>query len=280
MNRNRLPVPGKVVSNRQLIKNHYLMTVHLSEPIVNPLPGQFIMVMLNRREDAFLGRPFSVYAYNRRGNKAIVDILYRVVGRGTRVMAGLERGDSLDIFGPHGKPFDLFPDKRQVILIAGGMGVAPISCLASYYKKNIKRFNGNMICYSGARMSDHLLGIDRLKATCSSVHISTDDGSEGFCGAVTELFAGELPGYVPDQCVVYACGPSSMLKRLSEILKGYSIPCQVLMEQRMACGIGACLGCVVEVIHADEESQYARVCVDGPVFDIRNINWNAALSES
>jgi dihydroorotate dehydrogenase electron transfer subunit len=279
MNHSELPVPGKVVLNRQLISNHYLMTVHLAEPVVNPLPGQFIMVMLNRSGGAFLGRPFSIYNYNRRRNKAAIDILYQVVGRGTRLMAELERGDTLNIFGPHGKSFGLFPQAGNVILIAGGMGVAPISYLASYYKKNIKRFNGNIICYSGARTSDHLLGMDGLKATCSSVHVSTDDGSAGFHGAVTELFAGELPGYVPDQCVLYACGPSPMLKKLSEILKGCEIPCQVLLEQRMACGVGACLGCVVEVIHADEASQYARVCVDGPVFDIRNINWNATLSE-
>jgi len=279
MNHSRLPVPGKVVSNRKLINNHYLMTVNLPESIVNPLPGQFIMVMLNRRGEFFLGRPFSIYNYNRRRNKATIDILYQVVGRGTRLMAELERGDTLGIFGPHGKSFDMFPHARNVILIAGGMGVAPISCLASYYKKNMKSFNGNIICYSGARTSDHLLGMDRLKATCSSVHISTDDGSVGYRGAVTELFAGELPGYEPDQCVLYACGPSPMLKRLSEILKGHAIPCQVLLEQRMACGVGACLGCVVEVKKAGEESQYARVCVDGPVFDIQNINWNTTLGE-
>jgi dihydroorotate dehydrogenase electron transfer subunit len=276
MENKRLPVAAKVAFNRRLISDHYLMNVRLSEPVAKPLPGQFIMVMLDRREGAFLGRPFSIYGYATRGNKPGIDILYRVVGRGTSLMADLERGDAIHIFGPHGKSFEVFPEMKKIVLISGGMGVAPISYLASHYKKDVKNFRGDVACYMGATTSDQLFGMDRIGGLCSSLHISTDDGSAGFPGTVTELFARDLSGYDPCHSVVYACGPSAMLKRLASIIEGKGIQCQVLLEERMACGVGACLGCVVEVKHADEESRYARVCMDGPVFDIGNINWSTS----
>jgi dihydroorotate dehydrogenase electron transfer subunit len=129
-----------------------------------------------------------------------------------------------------------------------------------------------MVCYTGATTSAQLLGMDRLKETCASVHISTDDGSAGYRGLVTELFGREVSSYKPDESIVYACGPAPMLNNLSEIIKEHSITCQVLLEQRMACGVGACLGCVVGLKNTAGESQYARVCADGPVFDIQNVN--------
>jgi dihydroorotate dehydrogenase electron transfer subunit len=109
--------------------------------------------------------------------------------------------------------------------------------------------------------------------SCSSVEISTDDGSSGYHGMVTESFARNVAAYRPDQSFIYACGPSSMLKRISEILCDYPIPCQVLLEQRMACGFGACLGCTVEVKGAEKMKRYVRVCTEGPVFNIHDVVW-------
>jgi dihydroorotate dehydrogenase electron transfer subunit len=273
MNHKRLPLAGRVNANRRLISEHYLMTVTLSDFFPEPLPGQFIMVRLKEREEPFLGRPFSLYHYEHHGDRVSVQILYRVVGKGTRLLSELKRGGVLEIFGPHGHPFDIAPRADNVILISGGVGVAPISYLASYYKKNVNDTGVKILCYLGATTADHLLGLDSLREACSSVKISTDDGSVGYHGMITELFAHEQLSYRPDRSVIYACGPWSMLERLSEILRDHPVPCQVLLEQRMACGVGACLGCVTEKKAAAGENPYVRVCKEGPVFNIEDIIW-------
>ena len=274
MNNSRMATSCKVIVNRQLIDDHYVMTIALAHPITKPLPGQFVMVMLKGRGGTLLGRPFSIYDYDNRGNNVTIEILYRSVGKGTRLMSEFREGDTVDIFGPHGKGFDIYPKANHVILIAGGVGVAPIAYLASHYKNNAPGANMKLSCYLGSKTANQLLGLDHLEKCCSSISISTDDGSAGYHGMITELFAQDAPSCAPDTSVVYACGPPAMLKRLSEIITEYALTCQVLLEQRMACGVGACLGCVVEVKKRGEMNQYVRVCKDGPVFDIAAVNWD------
>lgn len=272
-----MPIPGKVTANQSLINDHYLMTIALAHPIEKPLPGQFVMVMLQGRGGTLLGRPFSIYDHYDRGNNIIVEILYRSVGKGTRLMSEFREGDALEIFGPFGNAFAIDPDASHVILIAGGVGIAPIAYLASHYTNHRQCAEVKLSCYLGSKTANQILGLDHLGKFCSSINISTDDGSAGYHGMITERFAHDLPSFAPDQSVIYACGPTAMLKRLSEIVKEYAISCQVLLEQRMACGVGACLGCAVEVKKPGEMNQYARVCKDGPVFDIQSVNWDRAF---
>jgi len=272
MNHSEVFHTGEVTANRRLVRDHYVMTLNLFSCLPEPIPGQFVMVRLKGREEIFLGRPFSLYQYEASGNKVSIEILYRVVGKGTRLLSHLRGGDLLEIFGPHGRPFHIDSRADQVILIAGGVGVAPISYLASYLKKNQHNGNEKMVCYLGATMADTLLGMDRLKEVSPSVHISTDDGSVGYHGTVTECFTHDRPFYDQNRSVIFACGPAPMLKHLSEVLRDHPIPCQVLLEQRMACGIGACLGCAVEVKGAGQNA-YARVCKEGPVFNIQDVIW-------
>jgi dihydroorotate dehydrogenase electron transfer subunit len=264
----------KVTVNRQLIDDHYVMTIALTHPIAKPLPGQFVMVMLKGRGGTLLGRPFSIYHYDDQGNNVTIDILYRTVGKGTRLMSKFREGDTLDIFGPHGKAFDIYPKANHVILIAGGVGVAPIAYLASHYKNNAHGADVKLSCYLGSKTANQLLGLDHLEKICSSINISTDDGSAGYHGMITEQFSHDATSFSPDQSVIYACGPTAMLKRLSEIVTKCSLTCQILLEQRMACGVGACLGCAVEVKKPGKINQYVRVCKDGPVFDIQDVNWD------
>ena len=273
MNRNKFFIDGKIAVNRRLVNEHYLMTVVVSDNFPKPLPGQFIMVRLKGRHEPFLSRPFSIYHYNHEDDKVYIQILYRVVGKGTRILSELKRGTILEISGIHGRPFDILSHASNVILIAGGVGVAPISYLASHYKDNIHNTDMRLSCYLGAKSAKQLLGVETLKMSCSFVEISTDDGSSGYHGMVTESFARNVAAYRPDQSFIYACGPSSMLKRISEILSDHPIPCQVLLEQRMACGFGACLGCTVEVKGAEEMKRYVRVCTEGPVFNIHDVVW-------
>jgi len=123
--------------------------------------------------------------------------------------------------------------------------------------------------------------MDRLQETCTEVKISTDDGSSGYHGFVTELLAEDMKSYLHGDSVIYACGPPAMMKRLAELLKAcldagkdQAIPCQVSVEERMACGVGACLGCAIHVKAVVDKTRYRCACQDGPVFDIREIIWN------
>ena len=274
MNHKQSSMSGKVLENRLLIAEHFLITIAVSGLLQPPEPGQFVMLRLKGRIDPLLGRPFSVYSYDRQGDHCQIQILYRVVGKGTRLMSELKSGAVLEITGPHGHTFDIDPRIENVVLIAGGIGVAPIAYLASYYRKTMQNTQLNIVGYMGTKTADQLLGVEGFQEDCSCLNISTDDGTAGSQEMVTERFAKEASSYRADRSIVYACGPSAMLQRLSEIIKEYPIPCQVLLEQRMACGIGACLGCVVKVKSKEEMHPYVRVCTEGPVFNIRDIVWS------
>jgi dihydroorotate dehydrogenase electron transfer subunit len=274
MNHKHLPVSGKITVNKRLSNEHYLMTVALSEPLARPLPGQFVMLFLNQRREVFLGRPFSVYGVEEtRQGKMSIQILYRTVGKGTHLMSELKKGDTVTIFGPHGKAFEVHPTVRRIVLLSGGVGIAPISYLFSHYDKDWRDSGIDVTGYFGAKTANHLLDIKRFTSSNTVLHISTDDGSAGYHGTITELFARDLSAYSPDESMIYACGPTPMLKTLANVLQEHSIPCQVLLEQRMACGIGACLGCVVELKAEEGHNPYARVCKDGPVFNLKDIAW-------
>jgi dihydroorotate dehydrogenase electron transfer subunit len=273
MDNERKSIPGKVTANKRLNAGHYLITLVLSEDIPKPLPGQFIMLHMDGKDGAFLGRPFSLYHYGSSGEETTIQVLYRVVGNGTRLMSELRRGDVVRILGPHGRAFEIFPDVKHIFMLAGGVGAAPISYLASHLSETMQDKGIKLYCYLGARRAKQILALERLEASCSSIKIATDDGSAGHRGLITELFADELSSFPPDRSVIYACGPEPMLKRLSEIVANRPMPCQILMEQRMACGVGACLGCAIDIKAADGKHQYARVCKEGPVFDIEDVVW-------
>ena len=265
---------GKVVKNTQISTGHFLLSVKLPGAFQTPVPGQFVMVREKDRSYPLLGRPFSVYSIDRKKGTAIVEILYKVVGKGTVFLSMLKRGDLLEIFGPYGRGFEIFPQAGKVVLICGGIGVAPIAFLASQYRKLIDLKNVEIICYYGAKSAEYLVGLVNIKGSSSNVFISTDDGSTGYNGFVTEMFANDISSYDPENTKIYACGHRPMLTRLSELLLRNRLSCQVLIEERMACGIGACLGCAVKTNDKERKVTYLRACKDGPVFNIQDIAWD------
>jgi dihydroorotate dehydrogenase electron transfer subunit len=265
---------GKVLKNKQISSGHFLLSVKLPGVFQTPVPGQFVMVREEGRSYPLLGRPFSVYNIDRRKGSVIVEILYKVVGKGTVILSRLKRGDLLEIFGPYGRGFEIFPRVGKVVLICGGIGVAPIAFLASHYRRLVDISNVELICYYGAKSTDNLVGLENIKGYCSNVFISTDDGSMGYNGFVTEMFANDMSSHDKEKTKFYACGHRPMLKRLSELLIGNHLSCQVLMEERMACGIGACLGCAVRTNDKEGKGTYLRACKDGPVFNIQDIAWD------
>jgi dihydroorotate dehydrogenase electron transfer subunit len=179
----------------------------------------------------------------------------------------------LDIHGPLGKPFEVYPPDRQVIFIAGGMGIAPLTFLAGHYRSTKAGAKMKMVCYLGAKNSDSIIGLERMQTLCET-KVSTDDASMGRLGFVTDLFRLDMTRYTPGKAVIYACGPRPMMKALAGLLADQDFPCQVSLEERMACGIGVCLGCVTAVKDHWGRKQYQRICMEGPVFGIQNVIWN------
>ncbi len=165
------------------------------------------------------------------------------------------------------------PGVRDVVLICGGIGIAPVTFLASHLRALKEAGDVELICYAGAAGAGSLVGIDRIKKLCSQVFISTDDGSAGYHGFITEKLAADIAKYDPVNTKIYACGPRPMMKRLAEVLGEKHFYCQVSVEERMACGVGACLGCSVETREGTGKGRYMRVCKDGPVFNIEDIAW-------
>ena len=265
-------ISAKVVSQRETVGGHFLIVLKVPASFRESSPGQFVMVRMPNTDTPFLSRPFSIYSVYSQDKETFLEILYKVAGRGTAVFSGLRKGNVLNVLGPLGKGFDVPPQCDKIVLIAGGVGIAPLSFLAQRCEKD---HNGpEIICYAGAGSLESLVGIDRIEGMCSAVKISTDDGSWGYRGKVTELFIRDMDLYVNNGSRLYSCGPVPMLRRLQELVEGRPpVVCQVSLEERMACGIGACQGCVVKVRSGSAGKGLPRVCKEGPVFDICEVEF-------
>lgn len=264
---------ARVVSNTAAQAGHYLMSLRLPPAFETPLPGQFVMIRLKDRTDMLLARPFSVSGFERDAQGSRIEILYRVAGRGTRLFSQLDSGHNLDIGGPLGRPFEIPPDVKNLILVSGGVGVAPLRYLLAGLQTQRTICAPRIDFYMGAKTADELPDPDAMRSWCDDLRICTDDCTMGHPGRVTEPLEKELESYSPTDTLICACGPLGMIRRLSEILARHPIPCQVSLEERMACGIGACLGCAVAVRGQNGERLYQRVCREGPVFHLRDILW-------
>jgi len=263
---------AKILSNTEVAPCHFLMTLAVSRVFGQARPGQFVMLRPAGRGFPFLGRPLGIYSLAEEGDHVRIEILYRAAGKGTRVISSLCEGDAIEILGPLGNRFELKQGMKTAVFVAGGIGIAPLAFLAEHlFRDASPPGKPKMVLYIGAQCSEGLLGVDRMKSFGVEVRVATDDGSAGHRGLVTELFAMDLPSFKAST-EVFVCGPNPMLKRMSELVEGHPIPCQVLMEERMACGMGACLGCTIEV-RTPSGIQYRQVCSDGPVFDLRSIVW-------
>jgi dihydroorotate dehydrogenase electron transfer subunit len=270
---------GKVVSNREIVEGYLMMSVRLSRTFEAPLPGQFVMIRSKERAERLLGRPFSVCRFQRGKNSVVIEILYRVVGDGTYAMSRLKRGSELEILGPLGRPFEVIRQIRNIVLIAGGIGVAPIRFLLEHLKKGLTDYEPRIRFYMGAKTAGELIGLNGLEVLCEEVKVCTDDCSMGHHGFVTQPLEQDLKSFPLADTMIYACGPVGMIRQLAGLLEGHPVPCQVSMEERMACGLGACLGCAIAVKGRNGVREYRRVCKDGPVFDIRDIRWDKASED-
>jgi len=278
MHEKQAMMTGEIIENRRVAPDHLQMTVRLPRSFPSPSPGQFVMIRRVQPEEPLLARPLSVFGFQRHKDNTNLQLLYRVIGRGTKSLSCSKPGDELSVLGPLGRGFTIPIGIKQVIFIAGGVGVAPLAFLL--HSGLLSSGTGQEIqknFYLGAQRAELLAGLDRLEGFCE-LGICTDDGSRGYHGPVTGLFESgtkllkhNIGGYDPEETMVYACGPTAMIRAMAHLLNENPIRCQVSLEERMACGLGACLGCAVAVRGESGKREYRRVCKDGPVFDLREI---------
>ncbi|HUN53986.1 MAG TPA: dihydroorotate dehydrogenase electron transfer subunit [Smithella sp.] len=262
---------GEISENEAVQDNCFLMKIKVAPSFQNPLPGQFVMIRIAGLNDPFLSRPISIYSFSRNENYCVIELLYQVVGKGTRIMAGLIEDSQVEINGPLGNGFDTLSVKENIVMIAGGIGIAPLSMLT----ENLRRTHplSNMMIYNGFQNASAVVGLDNMRRLCRNISVCTDDGTMGEKGFVTQIFQKDIKQYVPENTSIYACGPGAMLKSLAKILNKSKFSAQVSLEERMACGVGACMGCAVAIRDKDCTLAFKRVCADGPVFNLRDIIW-------
>ncbi len=222
------------------------------------------MLRVSDTLDPLLARPFGISAVMSRSS---IEIVYRVVGKGTMRLTTSKAGQTLSLLGPLGKGFPL-PDKKTMpVLIAGGSGFPPLYFLAQRAGSRAHLFLGarNKACLPPASI------VRSFKECADKVHIATDDGSAGVQGTSTDILNTFLTKIEQkSHIILYACGPHAMLAAASRIAAEHAIPCYVSMEERMACGLGACMGCSIPM----KAGGYKRACKEGPVFDSREIDWS------
>jgi len=231
-------------------------------------PGQFVMVRPTRCIEPLLARPFSIH----RVQGDHLELLFKVLGQGTRQLAEMKKGDLLEVRGPLGQGFT-FNFDQEPILVAGGMGVAPLLFLAEAWKKT-KFINPKIDpkLFIGARTREELLRLTAFEQAGVKIIACTEDGSFGEKGLVTRLLDKNIRKPSPP-VAMFACGPKPMLKAVRAWVVERGISCQLSLETHMACGLGACLGCVVARKN-DQGVSYVNVCQQGPVFEAREVLWD------
>lgn len=250
-----------VLGNDRVAEGVGLLVLHSPRVARLVRAGQFVHLRISEGTDFVLRRPFSIH----RAEGDSLHILYQVLGTGTRALAEKRRGDEMDLIGPLGHGWHVPDGAAHALLVAGGLGAAPMGMLA----EELSAAGVAVTVAQGAPCATRLVGKGVFQATARRLETATDDGSEGHCGFVTTLVEGLLGSDRPD--VVYVCGPEAMARIVAAQAASAGVPCQVSLERLMACGIGACLSCVVTTTDGQK-----RACVDGPVFDAEQIVWDAS----
>ncbi len=251
-----------ILENQQLASSIWRLQLDVAALAQQVRPGQFVQVRVTNTYDPFLRTPLSVHDCDAKAGT--IALLYQTVGTSTHALSRRRPGASVNILGPLGNGFTLPPARSNgnfALLVAGGIGIAPLLFLA---RELVAKKVSTRLLY-GARTAADLAGIDAFEQLGVAVACCTDDGSQGLKGNVVDLLAGYLQSGAAGN--VYACGPTPMLRALQQLVRSKGLAAQFSLEAYMACGLGACLGCVVAV----PGGGYAHVCTDGPVFKERGV---------
>lgn len=259
----------KVLKNEQISKDSYVMEIKYPSEFISEIKsGQFLQIKATDDNSLLFKRPFSISFVDI--ENSFVRIFYRVIGKNTKALARLNNDDIVSVISPLGNSFDLSSAGIH-LLVGGGMGVAPLYQLAKDLKVDEKEVHS----FIGFKTKDEVVYEKELSSFSDSLTVSTDDGSYGEKGFVTNAVRDFILGKGFDgEVIVHSCGPKPMLKSLYNAVKDIkNVKCYVSLEENMACGIGACIGCVIKTKEGDDDFKYRRVCKEGPVFNAEDIIW-------
>ena len=248
-----------IINNLPLNSTNFLLILEADAKLPVIKPGQFVNIDVKNSGEVFLRRPFSVYEVDYTSNQ--ISIIVKILGRGSKKLTELSRGEKLSLIYPLGKSFTFPSENEKILLIGGGSGVAPMLFLAKESKLPVQ----NVDILLGARSETDHINVGNYKKF-GNVHFTTEDGSLGSKGFVIHhpLFQNELKKY--DK--IYACGPEAMMKAVAEKAKNAGVFCEVSLENLMACGFGVCLCCIEPTTRGN-----LCVCTEGPVFNINELKW-------
>lgn len=260
---------AKLIHREEVTEGHYLLTLECGEIAKKVTPGQFVHLRVGDGTDPLLRRPLSIMLTNPDANQ--VQILMRTVGRGTEIIATHDEGVEYDLLGPLGCGWTAPEGEADLVLVAGGIGVAPLIFFAD--EQRLAEPQPHLRAIFGGATEDALVCWTEFASRCDEFTAVTEDGSAGETGLATDVLTPELARDLDAQ--VYACGPNAMLAAVARICAEADVPCQVSMEQWMGCGVGACLGCAIPAAGGG----YIRVCTEGPVLDSTQIDWERLMNQ-
>ncbi|MBI52228.1 MAG: hypothetical protein CL779_03310 [Chloroflexi bacterium] len=248
----------EIIENSNIYGNTFLLTMKQSDSISKSSPGQFVMVFPSDKFEPLLGRPMSIHRVN--PNKKTFSILYHVIGQGTLLISKMQKGDYIKIIGPLGNPIPYNRKADNFLLIAGGIGIAPLVWFADQLISAKK----NVVLLIGARDKNNLFPLKKLQKEIE-VQVMTDDGSEGIKGFVTDKIT-SYENWADEICL---CGPEVMFESANKIINSFAsqVPAYALFEKEMACGLGICYGCAIK----DNNNKSRLVCTKGPTFNLSEI---------
>ncbi|MDR0978576.1 MAG: dihydroorotate dehydrogenase electron transfer subunit [Lachnospiraceae bacterium] len=252
----------KLVKKEQLKNDTFKFTCKSDKISNEAKAGQFVEVKVSKTLDPILRRPISIYNIDKQNGT--FEFIFQIRGRGTKLLSEFEENDLIDIVGPLGGGTFDFKKYKSIAIIGGGIGVFPLYELSKEAKET-----ANVDIYLGFRNKDFVILEEEFKKVSNNLTITTDDGSYGKNGLAIDYLKQEIDLNKYD--CIYACGPLPMLKGVKALAEEKNIPCQISLEEKMACGIGVCMGCSVKIATKDDTVKYTRVCKAGPVFDSRLI---------
>ena len=267
----RTPVdgPARLRETVEVAAGFFLSRLEVPEAVLEVHPGQFLQLQPRPASllSPYLRMPMSVAGVD--AAEGTVDVLYDRVGQKTKVLSRLPEGETVGCLGPLGNQFPL-PEEGTAVLVGGGIGLPPLLFLG----RRLLQKGRDVRLLAGARSADRHLPEALLHPAAASVLRATDDGSLGHSGRVTDLLVPALEGAAAKP-TVYTCGPHPMMASVARLCAGHGVRCFASLEEYMACGFGVCVGCVVRRAEngLDPYHRYSRVCVDGPVYDARTVEW-------
>ncbi|VAX23426.1 Dihydroorotate dehydrogenase (NAD(+)), electron transfer subunit [hydrothermal vent metagenome] len=249
-----LQVDTTVESVQEIQKNIFLLKVSAPSIGAEAKPGQFCNIKVNDNSSPLLRRPFSICEVS--ADK--ISFMFNIVGLGTKILSKKKKGDRLNIIGPLGNGFNYEGNYKNALIVAGGIGAAPFPFMLQEID-----VDKHVVCFIGGRTKDDLISY-KMK----NILTSTDDGSDGFHGNVVQLLKSKINEFDKSETKIFACGPTPMLRAVSEFSIKEGIECEVSTESVMACGFGICQGCVIK---SSRENGFVLVCKDGPVFNAEDV---------